>query len=400
MRREATRTLVVDDDPGLLGVYAEVLRDEGYDVDTAATGLEATTRLSAARYDLLVCDMILPDSSGLEVMRTARREGQDLPIVLITGYPTLQSAVAAVEEGASRYLQKPVSRDEFLTAVDSVLQEHRDGAREREVRARAAAARRRVEGAVGAAFASVQTACEPVVQLSDGAVVAYCAVTADRTTGLWCSLALVRAAHQVGRSDELGRALRRSAAAVRRVAGRGLPLLVGTSLADVEAGLLLEEADPLRPLAPDVVLDVWPAVPREGGRRFVVQLQALRAAGYRLSLPVPRPEERDLPVGELGRVDFLRLDADVLTGLESDPVRQALVSQATAAASEAGAPLLACGVATPERRAVLKDLGCTLLQVTRPPGRAEVAGPRGVAGDASRLATWWSRVWGSEGGHT
>jgi CheY-like chemotaxis protein len=399
MQADPTKTLVVDDDPGLLGVFADVLREEGYDVDTAANGVEAEARLSAGQYDLLVCDMVLPDSSGLEIIQTARRRGQDPPIVLITGHPTLQTAIAAVEKGAARYLQKPVSRAELLAAVEAVIREHREGARDRELRARAESARQRLEGAVGTALTSVQTGCEPVVRLSDGRVVAYCAVTADRSPGFPSSKAIVRAARQLGRAGELSWVLRRSAAAVRRIAGQGLPLLVSTPLADVQAGSLLEDGDPLRPLAADVVLDIWPPVPREGGARLVEHLEALRRVGYRLALPVPRPEEPDLSAGELGRVDFLRLDPDVLYGLETDPVRQALVSQAATAASAAGVPLLGCGVATPEHRGLLRGLGCALLQITRRSQGDEATRSPGDAGGASRLTEWWSRLTGSVGGH-
>lgn len=392
MSRHVTKALVVDDDPGLLGIYQEVLRDEGYDVDTAATGTEAAVCLKTHRYDVLLSDMVLPDSSGLEVMRAARREGQDLPVVLITGHPTLQTAMAAVAKGASRYLQKPVSREELVATIETVIREHRTGARDREMRVRSATARRGLEAAFRAALGSFETACEPVVRLRDNAVVAYSAVTPDCSQGFPYSLAMVRAARRFGQLEELSHAARRSAAAVRRLAAQGLPLLVTTPLADVEAGRLLEEEDPLRPLARDIVLDLASAVPREGGRRLVEKLEALRRAGYRLGLPLPRPEEPDLPVGELGPVDFLRLDADAISGLERDPVRQALVTEGVTAASKAGAPLLAWGFATAERRGLLMELGCALLQVSRRRAGDDAPVARGGAGRSDRLFGWWSRL--------
>lgn len=110
------RVLLVDDDCGTLETFALALRLDAFDVTTAATGHDA---LQAARPmpDAIVCDLNLPDMSGLDVICALRRRGVAAPCIVITGFGTTASALAAGKLGVASYLEKPVATDELVAVL-------------------------------------------------------------------------------------------------------------------------------------------------------------------------------------------------------------------------------------------------------------------------------------------
>jgi len=100
-----------------------VMREEGYDVDLADTGQRALDKFRVSEFDLLVADLRLPDMDGMDVIQQVREKRPKTNVVIITGYPSVSSAVQAVRMGVSDYLRKPFTEDEFKTAVKSALKE-------------------------------------------------------------------------------------------------------------------------------------------------------------------------------------------------------------------------------------------------------------------------------------
>jgi DNA-binding NtrC family response regulator len=98
-----------------------VMREEGYEVDVALTGQGALEKCKASEFDLIVADLRLPDMDGMEVVQRVREKQPKTNVVIITGYPSVASAVQAVRVGVSDYLRKPFTEDEFKTAVKSAL---------------------------------------------------------------------------------------------------------------------------------------------------------------------------------------------------------------------------------------------------------------------------------------
>ena len=104
----ATRALVVEDDDALRELTAEVLSRDGWEVDSAATGADAHKRVIEADYSLLVLDQRLPDADGVELLQKLRADGYDGPAVIVTGFPTVERATAALGMAATDYLGKPL----------------------------------------------------------------------------------------------------------------------------------------------------------------------------------------------------------------------------------------------------------------------------------------------------
>lgn len=127
-RPRGARVLVIDDDPGLAEVIELLLDREGYAVERAGTVQAGLERIRAVEVDLVITDLKLPDGTGLDAIRAIRaiRAGHaELPIIMITSYSSIESAIAALRAGAVDYVIKPFDNDEFLHAVGRALNERR-----------------------------------------------------------------------------------------------------------------------------------------------------------------------------------------------------------------------------------------------------------------------------------
>lgn len=131
------RILVADDESVILELMTDVLTDEGYAVDTARNGREAIEMLRAdGEYVILLTDIMMPEMDGIQLIREARLIDPSLIPIVMTGFATLDTARAAVKEGAYDYILKPFSLTEIKLAVSNALERHRlvhDNARLREI---------------------------------------------------------------------------------------------------------------------------------------------------------------------------------------------------------------------------------------------------------------------------
>ncbi len=123
--------LLVEDELSVANGLKMVLSEEGYGVDVAMTGIEALKTFRGNGFDLVVADLRLPDIDGMDVIRKIKQERPETNIVIITGYPSVSSAVESAKIGVSEYLRKPFTDDDFLAAVDDALKKREKDATER-----------------------------------------------------------------------------------------------------------------------------------------------------------------------------------------------------------------------------------------------------------------------------
>lgn len=114
------KALVVEDDAKVARLLARALTEEGYAVDTCASGLEAIRQATAVAYDTVVLDWMLREGDGLSVCRTLRQAGRTVPILMLTARGEVSERVLGLEAGADDYLVKPFHIDEFLARVRSL----------------------------------------------------------------------------------------------------------------------------------------------------------------------------------------------------------------------------------------------------------------------------------------
>lgn len=115
------RILVTDDDAVSCQLFANVLKSEGYEVEWVQTGEEALTRLAKHAPDLLLIDVRLPGMTGLQVTRTVHTKHPSLPVIVMTGFGSMETAVEAVHEGAFDYISKPMNLEELKHTVARAL---------------------------------------------------------------------------------------------------------------------------------------------------------------------------------------------------------------------------------------------------------------------------------------
>jgi DNA-binding NtrC family response regulator len=124
-QNEEVRLLLVDDDPPIQRAYGSALEHCGVTVETASTGREATERVRAGSFDVIVSDISMPDMTGLDFLKVVRAYDREVPVIVITDEPGLDSAIKAVECGAFRYLGKPVEARELCEIVIRAARIHR-----------------------------------------------------------------------------------------------------------------------------------------------------------------------------------------------------------------------------------------------------------------------------------
>ena len=119
------RILLIDDDPGLSEVILMLLERDGYAAQHAGSVKAGIAKVEAASLDLVITDLKLPDGTGLDVVAGVRARRPRLPIIMITSYSSMESAIDALRAGANDYVIKPFDNEQFLRAIARALNERR-----------------------------------------------------------------------------------------------------------------------------------------------------------------------------------------------------------------------------------------------------------------------------------
>jgi len=122
------KILVVEDDSKVAGFIDHGLKEEGYVVDVAFDGEEATMLAHGNDYDIILLDLLLPKKNGFQVANELRREGRNTPILMLTSRDAIEDVVRGLDAGADDYLTKPFKFDELLARIRAL---HRRGGAER-----------------------------------------------------------------------------------------------------------------------------------------------------------------------------------------------------------------------------------------------------------------------------
>ncbi len=127
--------LIVDDEDVLQDVLSSLLRKEGYSTTSATTGKQALESLAQEEFDLVLLDLMLPDTSGLDVLKAIRREDPEQVVVVITAFSSIEGAIQAMREGAFSYIPKPFKNEEVLLTISHGLEQRRLASENRKLRA-------------------------------------------------------------------------------------------------------------------------------------------------------------------------------------------------------------------------------------------------------------------------
>ncbi len=118
---ESPRILIIDDDEAIRRTLSTILEEKGYIIDTAKSAEEAIKKSASAYYNLALIDIKLPDIEGIDLLNKLQEISPEMIKIILTGYPSLQNAVKAVNRGADGYLIKPVNIDDLHKMIKKHL---------------------------------------------------------------------------------------------------------------------------------------------------------------------------------------------------------------------------------------------------------------------------------------
>ena len=122
---ESASILVVDDELIMQEILGEFLRDEGYSVDVAGSGEEGVELAQTHFYDCAIVDLMMPGIDGIETMQQLREIDASLPVIMVTAFASVESAVEAMKQGAHEYITKPFKNDEVLVVLQNAIRNRR-----------------------------------------------------------------------------------------------------------------------------------------------------------------------------------------------------------------------------------------------------------------------------------
>lgn len=356
------RVLLVDDDPSILRMLKTVLQRNGFATREARDGENAMALLSQQPFNIVVSDVNMPGGGGMEFLRSVREKNIELPVIMITGKPTVETTTQALEFGVFRYLLKPVSPKALTDAIERALGEYRAGHGNRLCSATEDAMlgdRNTLEDRFDAALASMWMAFQPIVEPRSGVTYGYEALLRTDAPSLSSPTAILCAGKRLARISEVGQA-------VRRTLGT-LPLPDGCALfMNLHPSDLLDE-DLYAPHAA-LTRNAWRVVLELSGRAAFDDsvdipkcIERLKRLGFRIAL-------EDLGSSHAGPTfarlnpDIAKLDPELVRDVHLDPRKQAIVRSICGLGREIGIRIVAEAVEAPEERDTLMALGCHLMQ--------------------------------------
>jgi EAL domain-containing protein (putative c-di-GMP-specific phosphodiesterase class I) len=360
------RVLLVDDEQAIARGLSRLLGAAGYEVTTAHDGQMALEAIEASPFDVIVSDIRMPNMDGLTLLRAIRARDLDVPVVFLTGSPTIETAMEALENGAFRYLTKPIDSAELVRVIARAEQVHRFALVRREATTEGGGGRigdrAGLESRLASALEKMWIAMQPVVSWSARGVYAYEALLRTDEPTLRNPLDFIDAAERLERSKELGRIIRARIADQIPEAPPDAQVFVNLHPNDLVDDELCSRDGALAPFASRVVLEVTERAALDRVKGLAEGVLRLRALGYRLALD-------DLGAGYAGLSSFallepevVKVDMSLVRGIHTSPIKQKLFRSFAKLCHESETAIIAEGVEVAEERDCLSALGGDLYQ--------------------------------------
>ena len=123
MTESKPRIIIVEDDENIRKTLSNILQQKGYETDTAKTGKEAEQKAKTNFYNLALLDIKLPDMEGTQLLAKLHKNKPKMVKIMVTGYPSLENAMEALNQGADAYVTKPVKPEKLLALIKEKLEE-------------------------------------------------------------------------------------------------------------------------------------------------------------------------------------------------------------------------------------------------------------------------------------
>jgi EAL domain-containing protein (putative c-di-GMP-specific phosphodiesterase class I) len=349
--------LIVDDDDAVARTMTRIVARLGHEAVTAPSGEDALVIVAEREIDVVISDMKMPGLDGIELLRELHARDLDLPVVFLTGNPSIDSAAHAVEHGAFRYLTKPVDPTVLGRAITDAA-----GARSLARSRDPLGARATLETSFRAALEGMWTAFQPIVSIETRCGIGHEALLRSREPTLPHPGAVIDAAERLGAIHVLGRRTRALTAAAIAHHDEPATYFVNVHPADLADPDLFDPAAPLSRHARRIVIEITERSTLEGVGDLPRRIAELRAMGFRIAVD-------DLGAGYAGlsyfaslRPDVVKIDMSLVRRVHTDAVKKEVVRSVAALSRSLGIEVVGEGVETQAERDTLVELGCTYLQ--------------------------------------
>jgi EAL domain-containing protein (putative c-di-GMP-specific phosphodiesterase class I) len=315
----------------------------------------------------VVSDVSMPGMSGTELLRILHEHDPDLPVVLVTGVPRVESAIEAVEHGAFMYLVKPVEPSLLAITVERAVLQY-FGARQKRQTLSSLGIEDETSSLIqlqtrfDEALAQMWMDYQPVVQVPSHSVLGYEALLRSGDSVLHEPDLLLHAADRLGKLPALGRAIRARSAEPFLGADLEHLLFINLYPQDLRDPELWHEGSTLGTIASRVVFEFTERTSVGSIDEIRSKLAELRARGYRIAIDDAGAGYASLNCIASLEPDFVKLDMTLVRDLSRDALKQKLVSTLIALSHEMGHAVIAEGVERRDESEALSDLGCGLQQ--------------------------------------
>jgi EAL domain-containing protein (putative c-di-GMP-specific phosphodiesterase class I)/CheY-like chemotaxis protein len=367
-RASQASILLVDDDEALARSLDRVLQAAGYQVAIAHDGDVAAKAIVREPFDVIVSDIELPGMTGVDLLRVVRAYDLDVPLILMTGTPTIETATEAVSLGALQYLHKPFPNDVLLKAVGQACRLHRMAEMKRDALRLSGEAGTQAGDRAGLqvrfqrALESMWMAFQPIVDAPSGKVFGYEALMRTREATLPHPGALLSAAERLDRLGDLGRRVRALAAEAFERAPENEVLFVNLHPRDLLDAELYDPGSPLSKLAARVVLEITERSTIDDIKDVQARVSELRRNRFRIAID-------DLGAGYAGLSSFaalqpeiVKLDMSLVRNVHQSAIRERLIGSMASLCKDMGMRVVAEGVEVAEELATVSLAGCNLVQ--------------------------------------
>jgi EAL domain-containing protein (putative c-di-GMP-specific phosphodiesterase class I)/CheY-like chemotaxis protein len=365
--RKISTILLVDDDQDILDAYCAALQSE-YTLSQATDGRSALKHLSERDVDLVISDISMPELNGMELLREIRGQDLDVPVVLITGDPHLETATEAVEYGAMRYLTKPVNRSELqeVAAAGVSLRQMADAKREAfflvSGTSGTAADQSGQEARFEHALETLHLYFQPIISWRAKRPIGYECLLRCGEPSLQSPPEMIRVAEELGRMQEVGRAIR--AKALERIPALpgGASMYVNLHYSDLDDPQLFDPNSPFALSSHRIVLEITERESLEAIANAREKVMALRKLGFRIAMD-------DLGAGHNGLAAFARLAPEVVKldmllvrDVNKETHKHGLIRIMRDYCCKEHIQFISEGVETKEELNTLLGIGCDLFQ--------------------------------------
>jgi EAL domain-containing protein (putative c-di-GMP-specific phosphodiesterase class I) len=361
------RLLLVEDEEPLRNVLVRTLGDT-FDITAVGDGAAAAELLVKESYDGVLSDIGLPGMSGVDLLRLVRTYDLDVPVLLMTGQPSLETAIAALELGALTYVQKPFSHEALratllrATKLSQLARTKRDAVAAGISGSPVSGDRAGMSTRFDFALETLSLVFQPIVDRRAKKTMGFEALMRSKEPSIPHPGALLEVGERLGRLAEIGRRVRELAAAGFRPPDDDMTLFVNVHPSDLLDPNLYDRSAPLSKIADHVVLEITERATLDDVTETKHRATELRKRGFRLAID-------DLGAGYAGLTSFatfepevVKLDMSLIRGVEASPVKKQIVDSMTKLCRDLDMHVVAEGIETRPELACILDVGCDYLQ--------------------------------------